>query len=127
MILSVTAKLNAIFCLRVLACSLIQVYKRCLPTIDYLFIQWSCPIDDAEPIANQQYNYQIEATDSDGAEFGYLLENAPEGMSVDENGLITWNPTTDSALNSTVELYVFDKRGGYTKQEFTINVTGGNN
>ncbi|MEM6402893.1 MAG: putative Ig domain-containing protein, partial [Cyanobacteria bacterium P01_D01_bin.116] len=27
----------------------------------------------------------------------------------------------------TVELYVFDKRGGYTKQEFTINVTGGNN
>ncbi|MGF1675356.1 MAG: putative Ig domain-containing protein, partial [Rivularia sp. (in: cyanobacteria)] len=61
------------------------------------------------------------------AEFGYLLYDAPEGMSVDENGLITWVPTTESLVNSQVTLYVFDKRGGYTKQEFTINVIGGNN
>ncbi|MGF1676258.1 MAG: putative Ig domain-containing protein, partial [Rivularia sp. (in: cyanobacteria)] len=61
------------------------------------------------------------------AEFGYLLYDAPEGMSVDENGLITWVPTTESLVNSQVTLYVFDKRGGYTKQEFTINVLGGNN
>ncbi|MBF2017367.1 MAG: putative Ig domain-containing protein [Rivularia sp. T60_A2020_040] len=78
-------------------------------------------------IALQPYNYQIQASDSDGvAEFGYLLYDAPQRMSVNENGLITWEPTTESLVNSQVTLYVFDKRGGYTKQEFTINVLGGN-
>ncbi|MGB7378807.1 MAG: putative Ig domain-containing protein, partial [Rivularia sp. (in: cyanobacteria)] len=94
-------------------------YPNAAPTIT------SNPVVKA--IANTEYNYQILAKDSDGVEFGYLLENAPEGMSVSENGLITWNPTEESAVNTKVELYVFDKRGGYTKQEFTINVTGGNN
>ena len=94
-------------------------YPNAAPTIT------SNPVVKA--IAGIEYNYQIQASDSDGVEFGYLLENAPDGMSVDENGLITWNPTEDSAVNTKVEIYVFDKRGGYSKQEFTINVTGGNN
>ncbi|MGB6300739.1 MAG: putative Ig domain-containing protein, partial [Rivularia sp. (in: cyanobacteria)] len=94
-------------------------YPNAAPTIT------SNPV--VEAIANTEYNYQILAKDSDGVEFGYLLDNAPEGMSVSENGLITWNPTEESVVNSKVELYVFDKRGGYSKQEFTINVTGGNN
>ncbi|MEO1373928.1 MAG: putative Ig domain-containing protein [Cyanobacteria bacterium J06635_10] len=103
-------------------------YPNAAPTITSTPIITAIALKgDAPRIANTEYNYQIEATDSDGAEFGYLLNDAPEGMSVSENGLITWQPTQDSALNSTVELYVFDKRGGYTKQEFTINVTGGNN
>ena len=77
--------------------------------------------------ANTEYSYQIQASDADGAEFGYLLYDAPEGMSVSENGLITWQPTQESDVNTKVEIYVFDKRGGYTKQEFIISVTGGNN
>jgi hypothetical protein len=98
---------------------------------------YTLPYDNAAPtvisnpivtaIANTEYNYQIQASDADGAEFGYLLYDAPEGMSVDENGLITWQPTQESNVNTKVEIYVFDKRGGYTKQEFTINVAGGNN
>ncbi|MEO0843074.1 MAG: putative Ig domain-containing protein, partial [Cyanobacteria bacterium J06643_5] len=94
-------------------------YPNAAPTIT------SNPVTTA--IVGNEYSYQILATDSDGLEFGYLLENAPEGMSVSENGLITWNPNQESPVNTTVEVYVFDKRGGYTLQEFTINVTGGNN
>ncbi|MGB3638029.1 MAG: putative Ig domain-containing protein, partial [Rivularia sp. (in: cyanobacteria)] len=98
---------------------------------------YTLPYDNAAPtvtsnpitvaIANTEYSYQIQASDADGAEFGYLLYDAPEGMSVSENGLITWQPTTDSDVNTKVEIYVFDKRGGYTKQEFTINFALGNN
>ena len=36
--------------------------------------------------------YQIEVDDIDSHAFIFNLENAPEGMEIDENGLITWTP-----------------------------------
>ncbi|MGB3654095.1 MAG: CARDB domain-containing protein, partial [Rivularia sp. (in: cyanobacteria)] len=102
-------------------------YDNAAPTLTSNPITVAITFGRASLNANTEYNYQIQASDADGAEFGYLLYDSPEGMSVSENGLITWQPTQESDVNTKVEIYVFDKRGGYTKQEFTINVAGGNN
>ncbi|GAB1542664.1 hypothetical protein NUACC21_53380 [Scytonema sp. NUACC21] len=75
----------------------------------------------------QDYSYQISAFDPDGSVLGYLLYDAPTGMTVDANGLINWTPVAGSTLQEKVVLYTYDLRGGYTTQSFTINVAGANN
>ncbi|WP_460200674.1 putative Ig domain-containing protein, partial [Scytonema sp. NUACC21] len=73
-----------------------------------------------------EYQYQVAASDPDGSVLGYLLYDAPEGMTVDNNGLISWNPVAGGATQENVVLYTYDLRGGYTTQSFSINVLGAN-
>ncbi|MEH2362218.1 putative Ig domain-containing protein [Nostoc sp.] len=89
------------------------------------------PIITSAPVltaySSQSYTYQVAANDPDGAVLGYLLYDAPEGMSVDQNsGLITWSPTQQSPVSTDVTLQVYDLRGAHTTQSFTLNVVGGN-
>ncbi|MDM9385689.1 CARDB domain-containing protein [Chlorogloeopsis sp. ULAP01] len=88
------------------------------------------PIITSNPVltafSGQQYTYQVAANDPDGAVLGYLLYDAPLGMSVDSNGLITWTPTQSSPASSNVTLQVYDLRGAQTTQTFSLNVVGGN-
>ena len=89
------------------------------------------PIITSAPVltaySSQSYNYQVAANDPDGAVLGYLLYDAPQGMSVDQNtGLITWSPTQQSPVSTDVTLQVYDLRGAHTTQSFTLNVVGGN-
>lgn len=89
------------------------------------------PIITSAPVltaySSQSYTYQVAANDPDGAVLGYLLYDAPEGMSVDQNsGLITWSPTQQSPVSTDVTLQVYDLRGAHTTQSFSLNVVGGN-
>ncbi|MBN3907848.1 MAG: hypothetical protein HWQ35_15185 [Nostoc sp. NMS1] len=89
------------------------------------------PIITSAPVltaySGQSYNYQVAANDPDGAVLGYLLYDAPQGMSVNQNtGLITWSPTQQSSVSTDVTLQVYDLRGAHTTQSFTLNVVGGN-
>jgi hypothetical protein len=44
-----------------------------------------------------EYTYQVEAADPDDTELTYSLEEAPQGMTINEAGLVTWPLTGVSA------------------------------
>ncbi len=79
----------------------------------------SSPINAA--ILNVPYRYEVTATDPDGDTLLYSLLSAPEGMDIDEDGVITWIP--DVIDTYTVEIQVDDGQGGIVVQSYEINVT----
>ncbi|BAY62588.1 YD repeat protein [Calothrix brevissima NIES-22] len=68
------------------------------------------------------YYYLPEFTDPDGAPLTVSLENAPIGMTVDEQGLISWTPTAAQFGVNSVTLQVSNGRSNPVTQTFTINV-----
>lgn len=73
------------------------------------------------------YQYQVVAIDPDDDELTYRLDVAPDGMTIDVNGLITWESpaATDGGFEITVA--VDDGRGGRDEQSFTIAVSESGN
>lgn len=71
------------------------------------------------------YAYDVVASDPDGDPLTYALEQAPEAMSIDAQGGISWVPANDSSGFYPVTVRVEDGRGGYALQEFTIAVNDG--
>jgi len=89
------------------------------------------PVFDSDPVteavAGELYVYQAAAHDPDGIALIYFLYEAPVGMQVDAlTGLVEWYPTAQSQAQTAVTLRVYDTRGGYTTQEYVIDVEGGN-
>ncbi len=61
-------------------------------------------------VVNETYHYQVQANDPDGDPLTYKLEEAPAGVIIDNNGLVTWsNPTLGT---HTIKIAVGD--GNYT-------------
>ncbi|MBP0022028.1 MAG: DNA/RNA non-specific endonuclease [Cyanobacteria bacterium SBLK] len=52
----------------------------------------------------------------------YELLVAPEGMSIDENGLIQWQTTVEDVGTQTVVVRASDGRGGEDLQTFTLSI-----
>ncbi|MCX6353374.1 MAG: lamin tail domain-containing protein [Candidatus Aureabacteria bacterium] len=79
----------------------------------------SDPQDTAE--VGQAYAYEIGAADVDGDTLSYTLLTAPEGMTVDADGVIHWTPTEQNvAGENLVEIKVTDGHGGVAIQGFNI-------
>ncbi|MEO1006362.1 MAG: putative Ig domain-containing protein, partial [Cyanobacteria bacterium J06638_38] len=95
-----------------------------LPTVN------EAPVFNSNPVtvatAGETYVYNVLATDPDGSVIGYLLYDAPEEMTIDDNGTMNWNPTSDSPVQTDITLHVYDSRGGRAIQNFTIDIAGGN-
>ena len=72
---------------------------------------------------DQLYLYQVDASDQNSDPLQYRLELIPAGMTVDQQGLVTWTPQPDQLGSNSVRLIVEDGRGGFAAQEFTILVT----
>jgi hypothetical protein len=70
---------------------------------------------------DQVYTYQFVASDPDGDVIAFTLLNSPEGMTMSNNGLIEWTPTSDTKVS--VEIAVTDGEFIVT-QKFTINAVG---
>jgi hypothetical protein len=74
------------------------------------------PVFSSEPItvatAGESYVYNVAASDPDGSVVGYLLYDAPEGMSVNQSGQITWSPTEGSPSEAKVSLHVLGNLSG---------------
>jgi len=69
-----------------------------------------------------EYTYTVSVTDANGDALFYSLTNAPTGMSISSNGVITWTPAVGTVTSGVVTLTVSD--GKLTdNQEFTINVS----
>jgi hypothetical protein len=76
---------------------------------------------------NNVYQYQLTANDLEKDTLNYSLTQAPAGMNVDVNGLLTWAPLSAQLGKHNILLKVFDPYGAYSTQSYQINVTAINN
>ncbi|MFN9914574.1 MAG: putative Ig domain-containing protein, partial [Pirellulaceae bacterium] len=67
------------------------------------------------------YFYQVQARDPDGDLLTYSLPKAPLGMTVDNNGLITWETNAAQSGTNNITLRVSDGQL-FTEQNFNINL-----
>jgi RHS repeat-associated protein len=72
---------------------------------------------------NQTYLHQFEGYDPDGDALSYTLVNAPEGMKITEDGLLTWIPKVNQTGSHTIEVEIGDGNGGVTPVSWTVNVS----
>lgn len=66
------------------------------------------------------YSYQVVAADPEGQPLRYALALAPEGMTIDGSGLISWTPTAQQTGKQVVTVVAYDPEGLYGSQNFTI-------
>src|SRR5262249_3734637 len=69
-----------------------------------------------------RYAYQVEAIDPDSDPLTFTLTTAPAGMTIDADGLVTWQPTGAELGANPVVLSVDDGRGGVVSQSFSVDV-----
>jgi len=70
------------------------------------------------------YQYLVKASDPDGDQLTYSLDNAPAGMSIGSTtGLIAWAPASNELGDNQVQVRVTDSQGGYMVQPFTVTVS----
>ena len=67
------------------------------------------------------YEYEIIFEDPDSYSFTFMLDNEPENMLIDEDGLITWSPD-NTGLYGPIIITVTDDTNEIGIQEFYIDV-----
>jgi hypothetical protein len=76
-----------------------------------------------EEFAALEYNYQVEALDPDGDKLAYLLEEAPDGMTINRaNGLIRWPLVDVTRGEYKVRIVVKDSSDAEAVQEYTMTL-----
>jgi large repetitive protein len=90
------------------------------------------PVANRAPVINSsprittstlsEYRYQINASDADGDSLTYQLVNPPSGMTVNNSGLIAWNPTAAQIGTYQIDLKVSDGNL-VTNQTYQLEVT----
>jgi hypothetical protein len=78
-----------------------------------------------EAFSGQLYNYQVIAVDPDNNQLIYRLIDMPLNMSIDNTGLILWQPNASNEGANSVKIRVFDSYGAYVEQNFNITVNVG--
>jgi len=68
------------------------------------------------------YRYDVRASDPDSEPITIALTKAPEGMTVDGLGRITWKPVNASLGTHPIEISVTDSRGAVTRQTYDLAV-----
>lgn len=68
------------------------------------------------------FTYQVKASDPDGDTLTYTLKSAPEGMTIDEKGLIRWNIPRDFKGKASITVSVSDGHGGEAKYSFELTI-----
>jgi len=73
-------------------------------------------------IHNRIFTYSFNASDPDGDPLIYSLKEAPQGMTIDNAGLITWNIPPDFKGKAKIIVSASDGNGGEALQSFEIKV-----
>ncbi|MFL0809341.1 MAG: tandem-95 repeat protein [Agarilytica sp.] len=76
---------------------------------------------------NQTYTYQVQATDPEGGDITYALGFYPDGMTIDQNGLVSWSAALDDAGNHTFKVIVTDNESLTAHEYVTLAVVDPNN
>jgi hypothetical protein len=75
-------------------------------------------------VTSLDYRYQVEVSDPDDNQFTYRLEEAPEGMTIDEtSGLIQWSLVEATPGDHTIAIIVTDPEGVENAQEYTLTLS----
>lgn len=74
----------------------------------------------------EEFIYRAIAQDPDADPIRYDLPLAPDGVTIDESGNITWIPQADQVGTFDVILRVRDDQGGITLQTFELEVESNN-
>lgn len=80
----------------------------------------SVPPDKFE---SRVYSYRAVAEDPDGDKVTFSLLKAPEGMTIDGNGLITWAIEKGNGGSHAVEIAAEDQVGGKDTQSYEFDIT----
>ncbi|MCP3677362.1 MAG: hypothetical protein GY721_07175 [Deltaproteobacteria bacterium] len=76
-----------------------------------------------EGFKERTYTYQIDAVDPDGDSLEFSLSSAPEGMEIDEQGVIQWDIGDNDVGSHEVEVVISDDQGGKGYQRYSITIT----
>jgi RHS repeat-associated protein len=71
---------------------------------------------------NAPYLYQLTVQEPDGDPLTYTLVNAPEGMTLNERGLLAWQPKASQTGAHTITITVEDGQGGSDTQTYGLGV-----
>ena len=72
----------------------------------------------------EEYVYDVDATDGDGDPVQFGLDEAPAGMVIDaDTGIITWTPTVEQIGVHAVKVRATDGRGGWATQAYSLTVS----
>jgi RHS repeat-associated protein len=86
----------------------------------------SAPVITSPPItsitAGGTYRYTVRANDPDGDPLTYRLTQAPDGMTIDQNGRIVWSATAGVTAPQPVTVTVSDDRGQTATQSYSITM-----
>ena len=77
-----------------------------------------------QAIVGQLFEYQAQATDPENDPLLWLLDNGPDGATIDSStGLFTWTPTlADTVAPAEIAIRVVDPLGNGSTQLFTLTV-----
>ncbi|MES9901612.1 MAG: putative Ig domain-containing protein, partial [Sedimenticola sp.] len=73
-------------------------------------------------VVDFEYRYQLTAVDANGDTLAYSLISPPNGMTIDQTGLISWTPGSVQAGNHAIVSRVSDGQY-YTQQSYTLEVS----
>ena len=80
-------------------------------------------IDENQPLIDgRTYKYQIRANDPDGDTLIYTLEEGPEGMTVNADGMLKWEVPSDIKKEYGIKVSVSDNQGGKILVPFTARI-----
>jgi len=96
------------------------------------YTSYATVVSNAPPVVTSQppqgieslhYEYLVVASDPDDSSFSYRLEEAPDGMTIDENsGLIEWDLTDATPGDHSIAIIVSDPDGAEAAQEYTLTL-----
>ena len=70
------------------------------------------------------YRYQVVAIDPDDTVFKFQLEEAPKGMTInEETGLIQWSLVEAAPGDHTIAIVVTDPDGAEAAQEYSLTLS----
>ncbi len=92
---------------------------------NYISIQNTPPVIISKPpsaMTTPIFSYKVKAVDIDNDSLTYKLKSSPKGMTISEDGLISWKPEANKSLvKAAVRIVVNDGHGGKAYQTFNIN------
>jgi hypothetical protein len=69
------------------------------------------------------YLYQIVASDADGDRLSYRVVSAPNGVSVNGDGVVLWTPSANQQGKQEIAVEVSDGRGGVHLHSWEVKVS----
>ena len=89
------------------------------------------PPQITSPVPSQAFEdsafvYTVEVLELDGDAVTFALTSAPDSMTIDAAGNVTWTPTQQDTGSVTVEILVTDVGGESSSQTFTLAVLNTN-